>query len=379
MVLDRLNSKSNITKLMSTEKSKLFEAFQLGNITLSNRTVMAPMTRSRATADHVPTSIMADYYHQRSGAGLIITEGTSPSPNGAGYPRIPGIYTEEQTKAWKAVTDKVHEGNGKIFVQIMHTGRVSHPLNMAAGTKVLAPSPIAVASTEMYTDQEGNQKLPVPEEMTSEDIAHAIDEYVQASKNAIAAGFDGVELHGANGYLIEQFINPGANQRTDAYGGSVENRSRFVLEIAEKVVSAIGKDKVGIRLSPGGAFNDVVPFEGQDETFAYLAKKLGELGLLYIHLVDHSSMGTPEVSIDLKKSIKDQFGGTIILSGGYNKDRAEQDLANELGDLVAFGRPFLANPDLVERLKQDSELNQPKFDTFYTPGETGYTDYPTLN
>ncbi|MEM9339705.1 MAG: alkene reductase [Bacteroidota bacterium] len=363
---------------MSTESMKLLEGFKLGEISLKNKAVMAPMTRSRATADHVPTAIMADYYGQRAEAGLIITEGTSPSPNGDGYARIPGLYNEKQVQAWKEITSKVHEKEGKIFVQLMHTGRVSHPLNMAENTRVLGPSPIAVTSTEMYTDQEGNQKLPVPEEMSKEDIQEAIVEYVNASKNAIAAGFDGVELHGANGYLIEQFINPGANQRSDEYGGSVENRARFVLEVAEKVVAAIGKEKVGIRLSPGGAFNDVVPFDGQEETFSYLAEKLGKLGLVYIHLVDHSSMGTPNVPDEIKKTIKEQFGGTIILSGGYDKERAEADLSSELGDLIAFGRPYIANPDLLSRFQSDAELNQPNFDTFYTPGEIGYTDYPTL-
>ena len=364
---------------MSSNQSILFEEYQLGKLKLKNRAVMAPMTRSRATATHVPTPIMAKYYGQRSCAGLIITESTSPSANGAGYPRIPGIYNEEQTREWKQVTDEVHEDGSKIFLQIMHTGRISHPLNMPDGAEVLAPSAVAATNTEMYTDQEGNQKLPTPKAMTKEDIQDTIEEYVQAAKNAIAAGFDGVELHGANGYLIEQFINPGANQRTDEYGGSHENRSRFAIEAAEKVVAAIGKDKVGIRLSPGGAFNDLAPFDNQRETFTYLAGKLKDIGLVYIHLVDHSAMGTPEVPLELKQAIRNAFGGTIILSGGYDKEKAEKDLNEGLGHLVAFGRPFLANPDLLERFKQGAELNQPNFDTFYTPGEEGYTDYPTLN
>ncbi|MEM8894067.1 MAG: alkene reductase [Bacteroidota bacterium] len=364
---------------MSQDQSILFESFDKNGLQLQTKMVMAPLTRSRSTADHIPTSeLMATYYGQRAGAGLIITEGTSPSPNGTGYPRIPGIYSEEQVKAWQPITAAVHEKGAKFFMQLMHTGRISHPLNLPEGAEVVAPSPIAAENTEMYTDQEGNQKLPIPREMTSNDIAKASQEYVDAAKNAIAAGFDGVELHAANGYLMEQFLNPGANQRSDEYGDTAENRARFVIETAKAVVEAIGKEKVGIRVSPGGAFNDLGPFEDQEETYTYLVTELGKIGLVYIHIVDHSSLGTPEVPVDLKKSIRDAFGGTIILSGGYDKDRAQQDLNDGLGHLTAFGRPFLANPDLVERFKSGAELNQPDFNTFYTPGEKGYTDYPTL-
>lgn len=356
----------------------LFEPYKLGDISLQNKVVMAPMTRSRADQSHVPTQIMTKYYEQRAGAGLIITEGTAPSPNGAGYPRIPGIYSDEQVEAWKPVTKAVHEKGGKIFMQLMHTGRVSHPLNLPEGAEVLAPSAIAPATTEMYTDQEGSQKIPAPKEMTQDDIEHTIQEYVNAAKNAIEAGFDGVELHGANGYLIEQFINPDSNRRTDEYGGPVECRSKFALEVAARTVDAIGAEKVGIRLSPGGAFNDINPFDGQEETFLYLAKKLGELNLAYIHLVDHSSMGTPEVPRELKEGIRDAFNRTIIISGGYNRDKAESDLQDGLGHLVAFGRPYIANPDLVKRMKKGADLNEPDFDTFYTPGEKGYTDYTAM-
>ena len=358
--------------------SLLFEPYNLNGISLKNKIVMAPMTRSRATSDHIPTPIIADYYGQRSGGGLLITEGVAPSPNGVGYPRIPGIYNQEQTEAWKQVADRVHAEGSKIFMQLMHTGRISHTDNMPQGSKVLGPSAIPAANTKMYTDQNGEQELPIPQEMTLEDIKAEQEEFVNAAKNAIAAGFDGIELHGANGYLLEQFINPNANQRTDNYGGSAENRSRFVLEVAKKTIDAIGKEKVGIRLSPGGVFNDLTPFEGQDETYDYLSSELGKLGLAYIHIVDHSAMGAPEVSKALKEKIRDNFGGTIIISGGYDRDSAENDLADGLGHLVAFGRPYLANPDLPERLKTGAELNQPDFSTFYTPGEKGYTDYPTL-
>lgn len=358
---------------------KLFEAFTLGGITLQNRSVMSPMTRSRATSDHVPTSeLMATYYSQRAGAGLIITEGTAPSPNGVGYARIPGIYNKEQVEAWKPITKAVHDKGGRIFMQLMHTGRVGHPLNQPEGTVIMAPSAKAPAGADMYTDQKGPQPIPVPKAMSLEDIKAAIQEYVDAAKNAIEAGFDGVELHGANGYLIEQFINPGANERTDEYGGSHENRARFAVQVAEATVAAIGKEKVGIRFSPGGAFNDCLPFEGQEETYSYLAKKMKEIGLVYIHLADHSAMGAPTVPRSLKESIRDEFGGTIIISGGYNFERANRDLEEGLGHLVAFGRPFIANPDLLERFKQGAEIAQPNHETFYTPGEVGYTDYPTL-
>lgn len=358
--------------------SSLFDPFNSNSLSLKNKIVMAPMTRSRATADHIPTPIMAKYYGQRSGAGLIITEGTSPSPNGVGYARIPGIYNKQQAEAWKAVTKRVHEGGAKIFVQLMHTGRVSHPDNMPADAEIIAPSAKPPAGTEMYSDQNGMQPIPVPKAMTINDIEHTVSEFVSAAKLAMDAGFDGVELHSANGYLLEQFLNPGSNERTDNYGGSHEKRSRFVLEIAEQTVAAIGKEKVGIRLSPGGAFNDVNPFDGQEETFSYLATELGKLGLAYVHIVDHSSMGTPEVPRDLKEKIRDAFGGIVIISGGYDKEKAEKDLAEGLGHLVAFGRPFLANPDLPARMKQEAELSEPDFDTFYTPGEKGYTDYPEL-
>ena len=356
----------------------IFESIKIGNTELSNRIVMAPLTRSRADQDHVPTDIMATYYRQRSGAGLIITEGTSPSPNGVGYPRIPGIYNDAQIAAWKKVTEAVHAEGGKIFMQLMHTGRVSHPLNLPENAQVLAPSAIAASQTRMYTDQEGEQDLPVPTEMTQSEIQNAISEYVSAAENAIKAGFDGVELHAANGYLMEQFISPVSNQRTDEYGGSIENRSRFVLEAAREVIAAIGKEKTGIRLSPYGVFNDMLPYEELDDTYRYLATELNKLELVYIHLVDHSPMGAPEVPASIKADIRHLYDGALILSGGYDRERAEADVQAGKADLVAFGRPFISNPDFVTRLKEGAELADPDFSTFYTPGPEGYIDYPTL-
>jgi N-ethylmaleimide reductase len=354
----------------------LFSPARLGPLTLQNHVVMAPLTRSRAIGN-IPNDLMAEYYGQRAGVGLIITEGTSPSPNGLGYPRIPGIFSAEQVEGWRKVTGAVHAKGARIFVQLMHTGRIGHPLNLPAGAKVLAPSAVAAAG-QLYTDAGGMKDYPVPAAMTEADIKAAIDEHVAAAKNAVAAGFDGVELHGANGYLLEQFIRPTSNVRTDKYGGSIENRFRFVEEVAKATIAAIGKDRVGIRLSPYGVASDMPLYPEMEADYTYIAGKLNELGLVYIHLADHSSMGTPPVPASIKQTFRDKFKGTLILSGGYDVARAEADLAAGKADLIAFGRPILANPDVIERWKAKAPLNAPNMDTFYTPGPTGYTDYPTL-
>jgi N-ethylmaleimide reductase len=359
------------------ESPDLFSSFALGSLTLPNRVVMAPMTRSRADADHVPTPIMADYYTQRADAGLIITEGTGPDANGTAYARIPGIWNDAQIAGWKVVTDAVHAKGGRIAIQLMHCGRIGHPLNLAEGAELVAPSAIA-APGEMYTDQEGPKPHPVPREMTEADIEATLEGYAQAARNAIAAGFDMVELHGANGYLVDQFISPNSNTRTDAWGGDIQGRGRFALAAARRIAAAIGKDRVGIRLSPGGVFNGIVPWEGMADDFTWLAGALGELGLAFLHIVDHSAMGAPPVSGDLKQAMRAAFGGPVILVGGYDRDTADGDLAADKGELIAFGRPFISNPDLVARLRAGAELAAPDFGTFYTPGEKGYTDYPTL-
>lgn len=355
--------------------SDLFSPYTLGSTELSNRVVMAPMTRCRALGN-VPNALMAEYYGSRGSAGLLISEGVAPSANGLGYARIPGLFTAEQIAGWRLVTDAVHANGGRIFAQIMHCGRVSHPDNMPEGAEVVAPSAIAVAG-EMWTDNGGNQAYPVPREMTLEDIAQARQEIVTAAKNAIEAGFDGVEIHGANGYLIDQFLQPDANQRTDAYGGSAENRNRFALEVAAAVVEAIGKERTGIRISPLGAFNSVTPFEGTEDQYEALVRGLSDLGLVYLHLVDHSSQGAPEVPQALKDRLRSAFDGTFILSGGYDRETADADLAAGRGDLVAFGRPFLANPDLVAKLREGAELAQPEYDKLYTPGPEGFTVFGT--
>lgn len=352
---------------------KLFETYKLGNLVLSNRTVMAPMTRCRAL-NNTPNDLIAEYYAQRSTAGLIITEGTSPSINGLGYARIPGIYNQEQINGWKKVTSAVHQKGGKIFMQIMHTGRVSHPSNMPQGAQVLAPSAIQIAG-QMWTDQGGMQNFPLAKEMTESEIKNTIQEFVKGAENAILSGCDGIELHSANGYLLEQFLSPSTNKRADQYGGSTENRMRFVLEVAEAVTKKIGADKVGIRISPYGVFNDMALYDGIDQFYGLLAKKLSDLGLTYIHVVDHSAMGAPAVSPEVKRLIRENFKGTYILSGGYNAERAEMDLIENKGDLVAFGTPFISNPNLVEKLKKNEALKACDQNTFYTADNVGYTDY----
>lgn len=351
----------------------LFTPATLGKLQLKNRVVMAPMTRSRATGN-VPNELMEKYYRLRAGAGLIITEGTSPSPNGLGYARIPGLFSEAQVQGWKRVSDGVHQAGGKMFVQLMHTGRVSHPANMPEGARILAPSAIA-APGEMWTDSNGQQPQPVPAAMSEADIALTIAEYAVAAKHAIEAGFDGVELHGANGYLIDQFLNTASNQRTDRWGGSIENRIRFAVEVARASAAAIGAERIGMRISPYGVFNGMAPDAEMDALYERLIAELNAIGLVYIHIVDHSSMGAPEVSPSLKAKIRATFKGKYILSGGYDLARANADLDANCGDFVAFGRPFISNPDLVQKLQNGQALTAPDFSTFYTPGEKGYTDY----
>jgi len=356
--------------------NSLFSPLPLGSLTLQNRLVMAPMTRSRAVEANTPNALMAEFYRQRASAGLIVTEGTSPSPNGTGYPRIPGIWSAGQVAGWKGVTDAVHAAGGRIFVQLMHTGRVGHPLNLPAGAEILAPSAVA-ASGEMYTDAKGLQPHPVPRAMTEAEIRHAIQEHVTAARNALAAGFDGVELHGANGYLLEQFLSPDTNRRTDAWGGSVEKRLGFPLEVARQVAAAIGGERVGIRLSPYGVNAGMVAYPEIDETYRKLVPALATTGVQYVHIADHSAMGAPPVPAELRAALRQAWPRTFILAGGFDRDSADAALREGRADLVAFGRPFLANPDLVARLQRKLPLNPPDFATFYTPGPKGYTDYPT--
>ena len=361
-----------------TSDALLLQPFDLGPLRLGNRAVMAPLTRNRAHGN-VPNDLMVEYYAQRAGAGLIVTEGTAPSPNGQGYARMPGLFTNAQIEGWKKVTAAVHERGGKIVVQLMHTGRVSHPANLPAGTGALAPSAVPLVEKTLRVDA-ANASLPIPvaRAMTDAEVRTAIDEYAQAARNAIDAGFDGIELHGANGYLIEQFLNPHTNRRDDAWGGDVERRLRFPVEVARATAAAIGGERVGIRLSPYGTASEMPYYSEVDTTYERLATAMGGAGLLYVHLVDHSTYGAPAVPVRLRDTVRSAFGGPVVLCGGYDFGRAESDLRAGHCDLVAFGRPFLANPDLVERFARAAALNDPDVGTFYTDGAQGYTDYPAL-
>lgn len=355
----------------------LFDTFSLRNTSLQNRVVMSPLTRHRAVDANTPNELMATYYGQRATAGLIITEGTSPSPNGLGYARIPGLFTDAHVQGWKRVTDAVHAGGGKIVVQLMHTGRVAHQANLPAGAEVVSAC-TEVCPGEIWTDAHGNQPHTPARAMTEADLQAVTDEYATSARLAMEAGFDGIELHAANGYLLEQFLNANINRRTDGYGGTPERRNRLVLEIARAAAAEIGAERVGMRLSPHGVVNNAGAFEGVEAQYLALVKQLSALGLMYIHVLDHSAMGAPPVPAQLKADLRAAFDGPFILAGGQNKASAQQALDEGLADLVAFGRSFIANPDLVERLRKDASLNAPSPETFYTPGAEGYTDYPTL-
>ncbi len=355
----------------------LFEPLSARSLHLKNRAVMSPLTRSRAVEANTPNELMAEYYGQRATAGLIITEGTSPSPNGLGYARIPGMYNDAQVAGWKRVADAVHAKGGKIFMQLMHTGRVTAVANLPAGAEVLGPM-AETCPGEMYVDGQGMVPHSLPRAMTEADIARATTEYANAARLAVRAGFDGVELHAANGYLIEQFLNANVNKRVDGYGGSIANRNRFVLEVARATVAAIGADKVGIRLSPHGNFNSTGTYAEVDAQYLALVEELSRLGIMYVHVLDHSAMGAAAVPAELKLALRKAFKGVFILAGGFDQASAEAALTEKRADLIAFGRAFLANPDLVKRMQQGAPLNAPDMSTFYTPGPKGYTDYPAL-
>lgn len=352
----------------------IYSNAKVGSMLLKNRIVMAPMTRCRCL-NNLANDLVAKYYGQRSEAGLIITEGMSPSDNGLGYARMPGMFTSEQMHSWQPVTAAVHNGGSRIFAQLMHCGRMAHPENLPSGMEIMAPSPIA-APGQMWTDTKGLQDLPIPEEMTEHDIECTIEEFVHSADLAMQAGFDGVELHGANGYLIEQFLNTASNHRHDKWGLSIEGRVRFAVEVTKAVAQKIGAEKVGIRLSPYGVFNGMTADSHTEDLYEHLAKELNKIGILYVHVVDHSSMGAPEVKPSVKMKIRNAFKGTVILSGGYDAKRAEHDLSEKKGDLFAFGRPFISNPHLVSKMKHKKALLPADQNTFYAADEKGYTDYP---
>ncbi|NND77673.1 MAG: alkene reductase [Flavobacteriales bacterium] len=352
---------------------KLFEGFDLKGLKLSSRLVMAPLTRRRATRAHDPVDIMRIYYSQRAGVGLIIAEGTSPSPNGAGYANIPGLYSKEQARLWRSITDGVHEAGGKIVLQMMHTGRVAHSNNLPDGARVIAPSAIAQAG-EITTYDLGKVQYPVPEEMTMSDIHNTVNEFIKCSELSIEAGFDGIEIHSAHGYLPNQFLNRSSNTRTDEYGGERENRMRFLFEIIEGCSSTIGPEKVGLRISP---FSHADLHEDQDELIALytlLVEKLNEMDLSYLHL-SHMGESVP-IKFELWKTLRKIYKGNLILCGDFTKTSAEQALQNGDADLIAFGRDLIANPDLVERFKNDWPLAERDRTYWYTQGPRGLIDHP---
>lgn len=357
-----------------TQSPGLLTPVELGPYTLRNRMVMAPMTRNRATGGEVPSAIAATYYEQRASAGLIVTEGSQVSPEGVGYPATPGIHTDEQVEGWKRVTGAVHAKGGRIFLQLWHVGRASHSSLQSGGRLPVAPSPIPLEG--MYRSRSGPVPYEAPHALTLEEIPGVVEQFREGAKRALAAGFDGVEIHGANGYLIDQFLRDGSNRRTDAYGGPVENRARFLLEVVDAVVGVWGADRVGVRLSPTGTFNSMSDSDPL-ATFGHAAEALRPYGLAYLHLVLPQAWDASTVEHAIARAMKERFGGTVILNGGFTKETGDAVLAEGLADLVSFGVLFLANPDLPERFAEGAPLNAPDRATFYGGGEKGFTDYPT--
>jgi len=353
--------------------SNLFSTIQLGQLTLGNRMAMAPMTRNRAPGG-VANPMMAEYYSQRASAGLIISEGAQISEQAVGYPATPGIYSEAQVKSWRAVTDRVHAKGGHIFVQLWHCGRVSHPV-FHDGALPVAPSAIQPAGQAIT--YEGMKDFVTPRALELAEIPGIIEQYRHAARQAVAAGFDGVEIHAANGYLIDQFLRSGSNSRTDTYGGNIENRTRLLLEVTEAVCKQIGADKVGIRISPVNAFNDMHDPNPQT-LFNHVAMALSALKPAYLHVVEVSMTGSADSSVDMQQ-IRQRFAGCYIANGGYDKTGGNDAIATGNADIVAYGIPFMANPDLPERFLQDAALNEADQSTFYGGDERGYTDYPSLH
>lgn len=352
---------------------KLFESISVGNMQLSSRIAMAPLTRCRAVNDNTPNEIMVDYYRQRAGAGLIIAEGTSPSPNGLGYRNIPGLFNQAQLNGWKAITQGVHEEGGKIFLQIMHTGRVGHTNNLPKGARLLAPSAIA-QSGEISTYDLGKQPYPQPEAMTGTEVTEAIQEFRTCTEMAIEAGFDGVEIHGAHGYLPNQFLLPSRNKRTDNFGGSLDNRLRFLKEVLLECIDAVGSEKVGLRISPF-SYADV---DDEEQvllsTYREVVKMVESMNLAYLHL---SHMGDPvAVKFEFWKYTRQNYKGTLMLCGDFTKETAEEALQEGRADLIAFGRDYIANPDLEKRFQNNWPLAGRDNSLWYGDGAEGYSDYP---
>jgi N-ethylmaleimide reductase len=356
--------------------TKLFSTYQLGALTLPNRLIMAPLTRGRAGQDRIPNELMAEHYAQRASAGLIIAEATNISETAAGWNESPGIHNEAQVKGWQKVTKAVHNQGGRIYLQLWHCGRASHPDFQPNGETPVSSSVIA-AIGDAHTPQ-GKKPYSVPRALDISEIPGLIQDYVTATGRAQEAGFDGVEIHSANGYLLDQFLRDGVNQRTDAYGGSAENRSRLLGEVTEAVVKAWSADRVGVRLSPTSGFNDMRDSD-PITTFTTAARSLNAFNLAYLHIMEalpgHMLAGPGE---RVTPHIRQVYQGTLMINGGYDAVTGEAAIANNEADLIAYGIPFLANPDFTERIKRNAPLNPPDFDTLYTPGAKGYNDYPLL-
>jgi len=357
--------------------TSLFDPVQFGGLSLSNRIIMAPLTRGRAGASRVPNDMMVEYYAQRAEAGLIITEATAISPQGYGWAGAPGIYTDEMELGWKRVTDTVHKRGGKIVLQLWHMGRLSHPDFQPNGEQTVAPS--ALKPDGFTRDAAGKKEYTVPRALEASELPGIIDDYVMATRRSLRAGFDGVEIHGANGYLLDQFVRDGSNQRTDEYGGSIENRLRFPLQVVEAVVKEAGSDRTGIRISPtnpNGGTKDSDPVK----TFTSFANALSGFNLAYLHIMEpypesgKAFPGVPYVTPDIRKA----YQGNITVNGGYDLQHGNGIIDSGLAQAVAFGVPFLANPDLVRRLKMNVPLNEADPATFYSTGPEGYIDYPVM-
>lgn len=350
----------------------LFVPFRLGPLELPHRVVMAPMTRNRAGAGNAPTAMMAEHYEQRASAALILTEATQVAPEGVGYPDTPGIHSPEQVEGWRQVTGRVHAAGGRIFLQLWHVGRVSHPLFQPGGGLSVAPSAVRPAG-EIRTP-EGKRSYETPRALELGEIPAVVAQYEAGARNARAAGFDGVEVHAANGYLIDQFLRDWTNRRTDRYGGSAGNRARFLLEVLEGVTGAFGAERVGVRLSPTSSFNDMAD-SGPLPLFTHVARSLAPLGLAYLHVIEPADT---EPSERIGDAVRDAFGGPFMVNEGYDAASGAAAVAGGRADLVSYGKPFLANPDLPLRFALDAPLNEPDPDTFYGGGAEGYVDYPRL-
>ena len=359
-----------------SKSTTLFESYKLGPIALPNRLVMAPLTRNRAVAGLVPSPLAVEYYGQRASAGLLITEASQVSQQGQGYQDTPGIYSKEQVAGWRKVTERVHERDGRIFIQLWHVGRISHTSLQPNNGAPVGPSAVRAKGktfvNNTFTD------ISEPRALTLEELPGIIESFKRAAANALEAGFDGVEIHGANGYLLDQFAKDGANKRTDSYGGSIENRARLMLEVSKAVAAEAGADRTGIRLSPVTPSNDISDSNPQ-ALFEHIVERLNVLKLVYIHVVEGATGGARDIAPFDYASLRKRFHGAYIANNGYDFDLASQTLAANQADLIAFGKPFISNPDLVERLKRGAPLNEPDKATFYGGSAKGYTDYPVLD